>query len=44
MGSFGVGFLAGAEYGKWMGWTIFIAMAAFGVFLHRAANKIEKSQ
>ncbi len=44
MGSFGVGFLAGAEYGKWMGWTVFIIMAVFGILLHKAADKIENSR
>ncbi len=34
MGSLGVGFLAGAEYGKRMGWTVFIIMAVFGILLH----------
>ena len=39
MGSFGGGFLAGAEYGKWIGWATFIMLAGLGIFLHGVADK-----
>ena len=42
MGSFGGGFLAGAEYGKWVGWTTFIVLAGMGLFLHRIADKFRQ--
>ncbi len=40
MGSFGGGFLIGAQYGKWMGWVGFLIMMVFGIMLHKAADKI----
>jgi len=40
LGSFGGGFLAGAEYGKWVGWITFIILAGMGLFLHKIADKI----
>lgn len=43
MGSFGGGFLIGAQYGKWMGWIFFFIMMAFGLMLHKAAYKIDRS-
>ncbi len=42
MGSFATGFLAGAEYGKWIGWTWFIILATAGIVVHFAADKITK--
>ncbi len=39
MGSLGSGFLAGAEYEKWVGWTTFIVLAGMDLFLHRIADK-----
>jgi len=42
MGSFGLGFITGAEYGKWAGWAIFIIMMLIGIALHFTADKIEK--
>ena len=44
MGSFGVGCLAGAEYGKWVGLSSFVVLAALGVFLHISADRIQKTQ
>ena len=41
MGSFGGGFLAGAEYGKWIGWLTFIAMFATGIDLHNRAERMQ---
>jgi hypothetical protein len=43
MSSFGVGFLAGAEYGKWIGWACFIIMILTGVIVHFFAKKITVS-
>jgi hypothetical protein len=42
MGSFAAGCLAGAEYGKWIGWTCFIILATAGIVLHFVADKITK--
>jgi len=42
MGSFAVGPLVGAEYGKWIGWTCFIILATAGIVLHFTADKITK--
>ena len=42
MGSFDVGFLAGAEYSKWIGWVVFIIIMLIGVKLHYVAEKIDK--
>jgi len=42
MGSFGCGFLAGAEYGKWIGWMTFFALATFGIILHKVADRYYK--
>jgi hypothetical protein len=39
MGSPGVGFLAGAAYGKWIGWLGFILAGLIGIMLHFIANK-----
>lgn len=44
MGSFGGGFLVGAQYGKWAGFITFTVLATLGVLLHKAARKIGKSQ
>jgi hypothetical protein len=44
MGSFGGGLLAGAEYGKWVGWTTFIILAGLGIILDRVADKIRELQ
>jgi hypothetical protein len=40
MGSFGGGFLAGATYGKLIGWVTFIVLASVGILLHARADKI----
>ncbi len=40
MGSFGCGFLAGAEYGTWAGWTTFITLAVLGIILYKFAEKV----
>ena len=42
MGSFGVGFIAGAEYGKLAGWLTFIAMVTSAILLHIKADQIQK--
>jgi hypothetical protein len=42
MGSFGIGFMAAAEYGKLTGLLTFIVMVALGIFLHITADKIQK--
>jgi hypothetical protein len=42
MGSIGVGFITGAEYGKLAGWLTFIVLGAIGIFLHILADKIQK--
>jgi hypothetical protein len=42
MGSIGIGFIAGKEYGKWIGWPIFFSMIVVSIILHRSADKIEK--
>jgi hypothetical protein len=39
MGSPGVGFLAGAAYGKWIGWLGFILTVLTGIALHAVANR-----
>lgn len=39
MGSFGVGFLSGGEYGRLVGWTSFIILFALGLILHIAADR-----
>lgn len=39
MGSFGGGFIIGAQYGRWAGWTIFMIMIFVGIMLHTAAEK-----
>lgn len=39
MASFGCGFLAGAEYGRWIGWMTFLIMATLGVILHKVADR-----
>jgi hypothetical protein len=44
MGSFGGGLLAGAKYGKWVGWTTFIILVALGIILHKVADKIREPQ
>jgi hypothetical protein len=43
MGSIGVGFLVGAEYGKWAGWFSFVLLMAIGILLHRSADKIQRA-
>jgi len=40
MGSFGGGFLVGAQYGKWAGFITFIVLATLRALLHKAARKI----
>ena len=44
LGSFKFGFLAYAEYGKWVGWITFIILVSLGVFLHRVADKFRKTK
>jgi hypothetical protein len=39
MSSFGLGFLAGGEYGRWVGWTSFVILAALGIILHLIADR-----
>ncbi len=41
MGSFDVGIITGAEYGKAAGWISFIAIAVIGIYLHFVANRIQ---
>lgn len=41
MGSIGVGFIIGAEYGKIAGWIALIVMAAIGIFFHIKADRIQ---
>jgi hypothetical protein len=43
MGSFDIGIITGAEYGKAAGWSCFIAIAAIGVYIHFIANRIQNS-
>jgi len=43
MGSIGVGFIAGSEYGRFAGWLSFVLMAAIGIFFHFKADKIQKA-
>jgi len=43
MGSFGIGFLTGASYGKWAGWSIFAILMLSGIALHFVADRIEKT-
>jgi hypothetical protein len=43
MGSFGVGFMARAEYGKLAGWLTFMVMVTLAILLHIKADKIQKS-
>jgi hypothetical protein len=43
MGSFGIGFLLGAEYGLWVGFVAFIASMALGIYLHKTADKIRNN-
>jgi hypothetical protein len=42
MGSIGVGFIIGAEYGNLVGWLTFFLLAVIGLFLHFTADKTEK--
>jgi hypothetical protein len=42
MSSFGIGFLAGAEYGIWIGLAFFIILMLTGIKLHYVADKIDK--
>lgn len=42
MGAIGGGFITGAEYGKWVGWSIFIILFLAGIILHIFASKIQK--
>lgn len=42
MGSIGGGFFANAEYGKWIGWSIFVILMAVGILLHVFADKMKK--
>jgi len=39
MGSPGVGLLASAEYGKWIGWITFILTALIGITLYSIADR-----
>jgi len=43
MGSIGGGFLTAAEYGKWIGWLAFVALASVGIVLHVFADRIQKA-
>jgi hypothetical protein len=40
MGSPSAGFLAGAEYGAWIGWVTFIALATLGVLLDIRSSRL----
>ena len=42
MGSVAAGFLAYAEYGKWVGWVTFAVLAISGVILHIVASKLRQ--
>jgi hypothetical protein len=42
MGSPWLGFLAGAEYGFWIGWATFISLATMGVLLHIRASRLSE--
>jgi hypothetical protein len=44
LGSFRFGFLAYAEYGKWVGWITFIILVSSGIFLDRVAEKFRKTK
>jgi len=43
MGSFAIGFLAGAKYGLFTGLTSFFATVGVGIILHRIADKVSGS-
>ncbi len=43
LGSFEAGFIAGAEYGKLIGWFTFFIFALIGYVLHVVADKIQNS-
>jgi len=43
MGSIGVGFVTGAEYGKLVGGVVFCALVTIGIILHIKADKIQKA-
>ncbi|HUL00523.1 MAG TPA: ABZJ_00895 family protein [Nitrospirota bacterium] len=40
MGSIGAGFIAGADYGLWIGLVLFLAIFIVGVMLHKIAESI----
>ena len=44
LSSFEFGFLAYAEYGKWIGWITFIILVTLGFFLHKAADKFRETK
>jgi len=44
LGSFGAGFLAGAEYGKWVGWITFLTFVILGALLLKVANKLRQTK
>jgi hypothetical protein len=44
MGSFGLGFMAGAEYSKLAEWLTFIVMVSLGLFFHFMADKFQKQR
>jgi hypothetical protein len=44
LGSFRFGFLAYAEYGKWVGWITFIILVSSGIFLDKVAEKFRKTK
>ena len=43
-GSFAFGFLAGAAYGKWVGFGTFAILGASGIFLFRVVDRIRHTK
>jgi hypothetical protein len=43
-GSFAGGFLAGAQYGIWVGCVTFVILAISGFILHKVADKLRQTK
>jgi phosphoglycerol transferase MdoB-like AlkP superfamily enzyme len=44
LGSFKFGFLAYAEYGRWIGWVTFIISVVSAVILFKVADKLRRTK
>ena len=44
LGSFKFGFLAYAEYGKWVGLGTFIILVTLGILLEKVADKLQQER